>query len=200
MLIPGLESANYRGELSGYSDDYLIERGICMFESYPVYYVVEVERECFKCKNKTPVVFTVNPYAEEQQVQEPHAAASLILAERFNLWRKSMNQTQGKEVWTNHCIHCRMIQGNGFVRQIIEDVLDEANNSLDQAQEMETIIWHDSVDIQDVDEHIAQGYCGLCAKKLQPIKNKRMNGRYGKDWRGRRFHLKCWRIISDFEA
>jgi hypothetical protein len=28
----------------------------------------------------------------------------------------------------------------------------------------------------------------LCAKKLQPIKKKRMNRRYGEDWRGRRFH------------
>jgi len=49
----------------------------------------------------------------------------------------------------------------------------------------------------NVDKFVKLGYCGLCSKKLQPIKDNRANGKYGRDWKQRRFHIKCWKTLND---
>jgi hypothetical protein len=169
-----------------------------MFEANPVDYIVEANRECFKCGKMTPIIFTIDPYHDEE-VREPCEPSSVVLNQRFFFWKKGINKTQGKEVWANHCTHCGFIQGNGFVRQIFEDIIFEANQSLDRDQEIGELIWHDSIEIQEIAAYITKGYCGLCSKKLHPIKNRRINGKVGKDWKSRRFHIKCWKILKRYE-
>ena len=165
------------------------------FADHPVDLVVEANRTCFKCEKATPVIFTVDPYSEE--VREPNEASSLVLSKRFPFWKKSMNKTQKKEVWSNHCSHCGMIQGNGFVKAVVEEALDSAANNLYIARDQGSLLLHDSVHVKHVDPHIEQGYCGLCAKKLQPIKNQRRNGGMGSDWKSRRLHITCWRKLNE---
>ena len=110
-----------------------------------------------------------------------------------------MNKTQGKKVYANHCIHCGLIQGNGFVSHIIQEALDDSNNNMLRAESKGDVVLHDPIYINDTDDYIDRGYCGLCTRKLQPIKNKRYNGGSGKDWKTRRYHIKCWKTLKDSE-
>ena len=169
------------------------------FEYHPVDWVIEAKRECFKCKKITPVVYTASPYQTHDRVREPHEASAQVLANRFKFWKKGMNKTQGKEVYANHCIHCGLIQGNGFVSHIIQEALDDSNNNMLRAQSKGDVVLHDPIYIDDTDDYIDRGYCGLCTRKLQPIKNKRYNGGSGKDWKTRRYHIKCWKTLKDSE-
>lgn len=193
MLIHGLGSERFHGRSSGCSN-----KVIEMFDNQSIEYVLEAVRKCFQCGQNTPVVFTIDPY-QECEVREPSVPSSKALNLRFSFWKLGMNQTQGKDVWANHCVHCGLIQGNGYIRQLFQDIISDSNNSLDNAQEKGTLIWHDSIEIQDVASFTSNGYCGFCAKKLQPIKNKRVNGGEGKDWKYRRFHVKCWKFLKDQE-
>jgi len=167
------------------------------FANHPVDWVMESKRECFKCKKLTPVIFTASPYLVEDRVREPHEASSQVLAKRFSFWKKSMNKTQGKEVWSNHCLHCGLIQGNGFVAQIIKDALETAGDNMLIARDNGSLTLCDPVEIVHVNEYVKRGYCGLCTKKLQPIKNNRANGGMGSDWKRRRLHIKCWKTLND---
>ena len=87
--------------------------------------------------------------------------------------------------------------GNGFVKAVVEEALDSAANNLYIARDQGSLLLHDSVHVKHVDPHIEQGYCGLCAKKLQPIKNQRRNGGMGSDWKSRRLHITCWRKLNE---
>ena len=43
-------------------------------------------------------------------------------------------------------------------------------------------------------EHLHGRVCEACGKTLRAIGRNRSNGRYaGRDWPGRRMHVKCWR-------
>jgi len=186
---------NHEGEIGIGEDEE--EESKLKFAYHPVDWVLEAKRECFKCKKTTPVIYTASPYLVEERVREPHEASAQVLANRFHFWKKSMNKTQGKEVWSNHCLHCGLIQGNGFVAQIVQDALDDADNNMYIARDNGALVLCESISIIHVDEFVKLGYCGLCSKKLQPIKDNRVNGRFGRDWKQRRFHIKCWKMLND---
>jgi hypothetical protein len=193
MISSGM--VTYEGEIT--IEDENEELSKLKYAYHPVDWVFEAKRECFKCKKSTPVVFTASPYLVEDRVREPSEASSQVLAKRFSFWKKSMNKTQGKEVWSNHCLHCGLIQGNGFVRQLFQDALDDANNNMMIAQDRGTLMICDTIEILHVRKYTEKGHCELCSKKLQPIKDNRANGGMGSDWKGRRFHIKCWKTLNE---
>jgi hypothetical protein len=153
-------------------------------------------KDCLNILDTLCIPFDDTPIASVAKDSTHCKPFRLILSDRFTFWKKGMNKTQGKEVYANHCAHCGIIQGNGYVEEMISNTYANSSYSIDQASRNGSLEIHDDIEIRDVDLLIPQGYCGLCSKKLQPIKNNRRNGKAGKDWKRRRYHVKCWKALK----
>ena len=159
-------------------------------------WVVEAKQDCFKCGKQTPVIYTVDPYRENDRVRMPSEASSMILSDRFAFLKKGMNKTQGKEVYANHCTHCGIIQGNGYVERIINNTYANSSYSIDQgASRNGSLEIHDDIEIRDVDLLIPQVTVVYVLRNYNPLRITEEMVRL-KRLRRRRYHVKCWKALN----
>ena len=81
------------------------------------------ERECWKCKKKTPRVsyyFTANFSYHIGDIEK----IDVILMENYPFVKKIYSLTMEQEVIANTCVYCGSLQGNFFIgKEIISDVI-----------------------------------------------------------------------------
>ncbi|GAG75394.1 unnamed protein product [marine sediment metagenome] len=81
------------------------------------------ERECWKCKKKTPRVSYYFSTGFSYHVGEIEKIDK-ILMENYPFVKKIYSKTMEQEVIANTCVHCSSLQGNWFIgEEIILDIM-----------------------------------------------------------------------------
>lgn len=89
-------------------------------KAYPTIKLYKWFRECWKCKQHTPIVtYNFIWYAcyHIGNIDE----LDLILMEKYPFIKKVYSKTMESECISNVCIHCGSIQGNFFVSKMLID-------------------------------------------------------------------------------
>ena len=81
------------------------------------------ERECWKCKKKTPRVSYYLSAGFNYRIGEIEKI-DIILMENYPFVKKIYSKTMEQDVIANTCVHCGSLQGNWFIGEdIVSDII-----------------------------------------------------------------------------